>query len=64
MTRGKVTVERVSGSLHVVIQMGADRYALPPDDADRLIDLLMQAVAIIRFDPAVPADRVSAGEDN
>ena len=64
MSRGQVTVESIDGAMHVVVEVGDRRFALTTDGAEKLIDLLMQAVAITRFDPAVPAARIQGGGEN
>lgn len=65
MTRGSVTVERVGGVLCAVITLAdGDRFALTASGAERLVELLTEALVIIRMDPIVSAERIQKGQEN
>ena len=65
LTRGSVTVERVEGQLCAVVTLADGyRFALPASGAERLVELLTEALVIIRLDPIVSAERIQKGQEN
>lgn len=68
MTRGSVTVERLDGEhgylCAVVTLADGYRFALTASGAERLVELLTEALVIIRMDPIVSAERIQKGQEN